>query len=842
MIAIVPEDGPTLTYAELADLTDGFSHRLGPVKRLILVQALNSTETIIAYLAALAGGHAVILSAEINDALVSTFMPDAIYRLGVDGWHLSLEKPEGGLHPDLALLLSTSGTTGATKLVRLSLAAVEANARSIADYLGIAAGSCALTTLPLHYSYGLSVINSHLLAGGTILLTGRSIVDPALWSFCEENGGTSFAGVPYSFELLDRIGFWDRCPASLNTITQAGGRMPPEMVGRIGSWADEKGIRFFVMYGQTEATARIAYLPPERLREAPDCIGVPIPGGVLALQRPDGHIIEAANEEGELVYTGPNVMMGYALGRSDLAHGSEIEHLATGDLAIRTDDGLFRIVGRTSRICKPFGLRVSLDEVEAICAKMGLAVAVAGSDDCIAIANARDVDPHGLTSELAALFKLPETIFVVLHYTELPRLTNGKTDYKAILKDALEKRGSVAAPTDAKDPLHLAFARMFPNRAISDETSFLELAGDSLTYVQLSMELETILGYLPDEWEGLSITTLRSLASSNGKTAKSWLSRISSEIVLRALAVIAVIVNHLSSYQTGGGSDVLLLLVGYSLARFQSGRFIAGRGHQVIGRLFVRVMLPYLLILLAYSVLRRPVPIENFFLGGNLFGRAGGFLEPFWFLDVLFQINLLFLLIFLFPHVRRLADANPFTFGVWMMAAGFVVKFGAILLFDHAASHYNRTPDAVFLLVAIGWSIWFAKTARQRLMVLAISLVLAALTAGFVPALDFWSVIHPSIGEMRATWLIAATLVLIYISNILLPFYASRIISSISSSAYYIYISHGIVVYLVIVHFQTLPLGISIAAACILGILIGQIVMRTARAVEMVRAPGSGRR
>lgn len=823
-VAIVTEAGERLTYDELADRVDAFAARLGPERRLLLVEAANSLEAVIAYLAALAGGHAVILAAEASQRLIDLFRPDAIYRAAHGGWTLKLTAPEGGLHPDLALMLSTSGTTGATKLVRLSAAAVDANAVSIADYLGIGPGERALTTLPIHYSYGLSVLNSHLSAGGTLLLTGRSLLDGAIWDFFSRERGTSLAGVPYSYELLDRTGFWSRDFPHLTTLTQAGGRLPPETAARVGQWSRVRNIRFFVMYGQTEATARIAYLPPDRLPDAPDCIGIPIPGGRLELVGEGGSPIEAAETEGELVYRGPNVMMGYATERVDLAGGPEIDALRTGDLAVRRADGLFRITGRASRIAKPFGLRVSLDELERLLAERGLAAAAAGTDELIAVA-VKGTAPPRLAADLAARLKLPETLFDISAWPDLPRLPSGKPDYRRILAEAEARRAAGPGRATGESAVLTAFRQTLKGREIAPDASFVDLGGDSLSYVQLSLALEDALGGdLPEGWERMPISRLEALGRAGGK--RGWLIRIDSEMLLRALALIAVIVNHASNYPVGGGSDALMLLAGYSLARFQSDRFVDGQGLHVVRSFFLRVMLPYLGVLLLYSLTRKPVDWWNFLLIGNYFPSPGGFLTPFWFLEALFQLYLVMLALFAIPAVRRLAGADPFRFGLWFAVGAFAVKFGALLTIDPLGGFDHRTAHAALPLFAIGWLIWFARTPGQKWLTAAIVAVLAFCTAGFLPPLAVWADFRPLVGELRALWLLLAAALLLALPRLPVPAPVHQLIVKISAAGYHIYLSHGIIIYAVFSFAPGTPLLLTVVSAVLLGIVLNAAISR----------------
>lgn len=327
-LALVAPDGTPITYRELADRVAAMGQRLGPERRLVLVAASNDVEPLVTYLAALSAGHPVLLTADERvESLIAAYDPDVVLHTG------RLRERRTGtaheLHPELALLLSTSGSTGSPKLVRLSAENLQSNAAAIAGYLGIRDADRAVTSLPLHYCYGLSVVNSNLLRGAGLLLTGDSVVDESFWTRVREWRATSLHGVPYTFDLLDAIGFERMDLPSLRYVTQAGGRLAPDRVRAYANLADRRGWRLFVMYGQTEATARMAYLPPELAASQPAAVGVPIEGGSFELA------------DGELIYRGPNVMLGYAEHPADLALGRTVDALATGDLARRTPDGLY---------------------------------------------------------------------------------------------------------------------------------------------------------------------------------------------------------------------------------------------------------------------------------------------------------------------------------------------------------------------------------------------------------------------------------------------------------------------------------------------------------------------
>ncbi|HET9985581.1 MAG TPA: AMP-binding protein [Longimicrobiales bacterium] len=353
-------------------------------------------------------------------------LPEAEYRM-------ALRRAGSGprpLHPDLALLLTTSGSTGSPKLVRLTRGNVAANARSIVEYLAIGPGERSVQSLPMHYSYGLSLVNSHLLAGATVVVTRHSFMRPEFWGAFDRAGCTSLAGVPYVYETLHRLRFDPARHPSLRTLTQAGGGLRPDLIQAFHDRARAAGARFFVMYGQTEATARIAYVPWERLGEKIGFIGVAIPRGRLSLAPVED------SEQQELIYEGPNVMMGYADSAADLAAGDELNGtLRTGDLAAADGEGFFKLTGRLKRVAKLFGRRISLEELEhELQARYPVDAAVVDRDGRLLVfAVARgDVDLTGIGHSLARQLGVPPKSVHVEAVAAIPLTASGKKDYKAL--------------------------------------------------------------------------------------------------------------------------------------------------------------------------------------------------------------------------------------------------------------------------------------------------------------------------------------------------------------------------------------------------------------------------
>lgn len=344
------------------------------------------------------------------------------------------------LHPDLALLLTTSGSTGSPKLVRQSRKNIQSNAESIVSYLEISDSERPITSLPMQYTFGLSIINSHVLAGAAVLLTRRSLFEREFWDFFKNAGATSISGVPYTYEMLKRLRFLEMDLPSLRTMTQAGGKLAPALHREFAEFAKRTGRKFVVMYGQTEATARMGYLPADRALEKCGSMGIAIPGGTFRLMEDEKTEITEPGVVGELVYEGDNVTMGYAECRDDLKKGDERGGiLFTGDMAKRDSDGFYYITGRKKRFLKMFGKRVNMDEIEQMfkAEYPGIGVACTGRDDQMRIFAAGKDEAF---CEAAAQWISEKTgVHIhgirVLPIDEIPKNESGKTLYKDLPKD-----------------------------------------------------------------------------------------------------------------------------------------------------------------------------------------------------------------------------------------------------------------------------------------------------------------------------------------------------------------------------------------------------------------------
>jgi long-chain acyl-CoA synthetase len=447
---IVDSPWKAITYGELTERLIPWRSVLAGLPHPVLgwIQCRNSLGSLYAYLAALAEQIPVGLADAANEQsneFLRTYNPSFLIQpAGREipaRYELHWTSPEGDVvlrpvggapyeaipHPDLALMLTTSGSTGNAKVVRLSRANLLANASSISEYLKLGPGEIAIQSLPMHYSYGLSLINSHFFAGGTVALTGSSFMRPEFWGFFERAACTSFAGVPYSYETLQRLRWKPEKFSSLRVMTQAGGHLKPEIVRSFHEATSASGRQFFVMYGQTEATARISFVPPNRLAQKLGMIGIPIPNGQLELQPVQG------SPHQELVYRGANVMLGYASAPTDLSFGDVLGGtLRTGDLAEVDAEGFFKITGRLARFAKLFGRRIQLGDVEMrVEQKIGLPAAAIEGPDCVIVfvegAKPQQLDRVG--AELADFLAVPPIAVKPHAIDRIPYLPSGKKNY-----------------------------------------------------------------------------------------------------------------------------------------------------------------------------------------------------------------------------------------------------------------------------------------------------------------------------------------------------------------------------------------------------------------------------
>lgn len=269
-----------------------------------------------------------------------------------------------GDEEDLAAIIYTSGSTGEPRGVMLSHRNFVSNAQAIVSYLGLTAADRAMCVLPFYYVYGLSVLHSHLAVGASVVIDNRFAFPNVVLGAMGAHGVTGFAGVPSTFALLLHRSNLDTTPLpALRYVTQAGGNMPPP---KVLEWLERvPGPKFYVMYGATEAAARLTYVPPADLRRKLGSIGIPIPSVTITVIRDDGSVAETG-EVGELVASGPNIARGYWNDSTETAARFGPLGYRTGDLGYADAEGFLFLVGRRHDMIKVGAHRVGAKEIEDV--------------------------------------------------------------------------------------------------------------------------------------------------------------------------------------------------------------------------------------------------------------------------------------------------------------------------------------------------------------------------------------------------------------------------------------------------------------------------------------------
>ena len=831
--------GEELSYQDLASLVDAMGRRLGGGRRLILLHAGNTLDLVVTYLAALSAGHPVLLAPpnrpEVVATLVERYDPDVVVGAGRDGWSID-ERRTGSaheLHPDLALLMSTSGSTGSPKLVRLSRQSVQANALAIAQSLRITSADHAVTTLPLHYCYGLSVLNSHLASGARVILTDLSVVDASFWALVRQHRATSIAGVPFTFDLLDRVGFADLRLPHLRYLTVAGGRLRPDRVRRYAELGREAGWDLIVMYGQTEATARMAYVPPHLVLSHPDTIGIAIPGGSFDIE-----VCAEAGEPGtgELVYRGPNVMMGYATSPADLGLGSTLDRLRTGDIARRTSDGSFQILGRRSRFAKVFGLRLDLERIENQLAADGVPACCVEADDALVVAVETGGDLDQLRRRTAASCGLPVGAVRLYPVSGLPRLAHGKPDYGAVRALDVQSRTDAGAwaggdngtarpaagelaTADRATVLVALFAEVMGRPDALVDSTFTSLGGDSLSYVEMSVRLEDLLGDLPVGWHGLSIGALACLRPDPTRPRR-WRRGRTVEIgvALRAVAIVLVVGSHIGFFSILGGAHVLLTIAGFNFARFHLTDAPRTRRLRRSLHSIARIVVPSVLFVAATQALEGTSRLRQVLLLDSLMSPTSA--GRFWFVEVLVYFLLAATAFVAIPAVSRWERRWPFALPVVLVMASLLSRY-QVIGSTSDAMHIYAAP-AVFWLFGLGWAAAKATTSARRLVVSALAL---ATVPGFFQ--------DPS----RDVLVLAGVTLLVWVRTVRVPTWTARPLWALASASLYIYLSHW--------HVYPYLRDLSPAAALVASVLVGigywWAITRAPRRARDHRRGGSAR-
>lgn len=446
-IAAIDTDGKSLTYGEILKLGEGISRTIKS-RSVVLLQTSNNVGGIAWLMGMLLSRNVpLIISNNTNEGLIKDlieiYKPQFICKpsdktksdevLTAFGYSLyPTSFPIYDINAELSHLLPTSGSTGSPKLVRHKYENIEAAALNISTFFRLSPDDRPLMVLPLHYTMGLSMVFSHLKAGASLLITDKPMTDPVFWKFIKEERATSFTGVPFSYEILDKLRFTRMKLPDLILLTQGGGKMSEELNRKFVEYCHDNGKRWIATYGQSEGTARMSWLPEEYALSKIGSIGIAVPNGELSLRDDKGCEIKESPAEGELCYRGKNVTMGYAQCAGDLAKGDERQgYLETGDIAYRDADGFYYIKGRMGRFLKLYGNRIGLDECEVIVkSATGAECACTGTDRSLIVYLTESGVNDDAHQALMNALHLPANSIEIRNIDSLPKNEAGKILYK----------------------------------------------------------------------------------------------------------------------------------------------------------------------------------------------------------------------------------------------------------------------------------------------------------------------------------------------------------------------------------------------------------------------------
>ena len=417
-------------------------------KKLVFLLIENNYESILFYISLLKSQNTIaLINANIKTEnlyeLVKSYNPNTIVtkkNFEFKNYNQALtfknyycyenkKKTNLNINDELFFLLTTSGSTGSSKYVRISYKNLEYNTKSIVKFLKINSDDKLITTLPPDYTYGFSLLNTHLFKGSSIVLNNYSIIQREFWELLKKTKATTFGGVPYTYELLKKIHFENYSFPSLKYLTQAGGKLSNENQKYFYKILKKKKIKLIIMYGATEATSRMSYLPWKFCQKKIGSIGIPIPGTKMEINNPD------KNKIGEIIFKGKNVSLGYAKSYKDLSRGNlNKEKLNTGDIGYKDEDGFYFIVGRKKRFLKLLGHRINLDELEINLRKLlnHNLIFCTGNDNELIIISNQDKIKNQIFSSIVKEYKINKTLVKFKKFTNLSLTSSNKINYKKL--------------------------------------------------------------------------------------------------------------------------------------------------------------------------------------------------------------------------------------------------------------------------------------------------------------------------------------------------------------------------------------------------------------------------
>tara|TARA_Y200000002_G_scaffold380543_1_gene392297 strand:+ start:3477 stop:4880 length:1404 start_codon:yes stop_codon:yes gene_type:complete len=449
-IALISENN-LFTYKNLLDFTKELNSKK-KLRSLILFICDNSLSSYLGYISFLFNNDVQIIIDENNKNnyhdIIRKYKPNYIWcrkkislemkvelisKFNFNNYNLyELNNKNVKLHKELLLLCTSSGTTGNPKFIKQSQKNIFSNTKSIIKYQNLNNSYTSITTLPLSYTFGMSCINTLLTVGAKIVISNHSLLQKEFWQIFKKHEITILNGVPFTYNILEKLKFFNK-PNNIKIFTQAGGKLSDYMQLKISKFCRNNKSKFFIMYGQAEATTRISYLPSKYSIKKIGSAGIPVDGGKIKILNNNLKLIRKKNIVGDIHYNGPNVCMGYSFAQNDLKKNYEWKNgIITGDIGKIDEENFLYITGRKKRFAKLYGLSINLDDIEKIILQSydNIDVASISEKDKIIVFYNKKILKLKILKLLSNKININQKSFELFFIKKISKLNNGKTDYQ----------------------------------------------------------------------------------------------------------------------------------------------------------------------------------------------------------------------------------------------------------------------------------------------------------------------------------------------------------------------------------------------------------------------------
>lgn len=745
----------------------------GTERPVVAIDAVSSTAFVRHVLATCAAGKVVLI------AHTQASRPEATglrieSRLQPDvgtGWLDAEYRPLDDDAP--AQVVFTSGTEGEPKAIVLSHRNLADTVRRLNEVMGVDASIREYVGVPVTHSFGLGRCRAVLAAGGKVYLPEMGFNPTEIVAMLRAGEINAISAVPTLWRVLlqNRAMFAD-CAERVRWIEIGSQYMSREEKLALASLFPKA--RIVQHYGLTEAS-RSTFLVVSGEEES----------RLESVGRPTGGVEVSISPGGRIRIRGPHVAMGRMVNGRLQPLADAQGWFETSDLG-RLEDGFLYYEGRADDIINSGGLKVAPEPLEAAVkqalphlqdvAVCGVPDALRGEGFLVAVQGAHPGDDEAIVEAVDdALSRRnisARTSIHVRHVESMPRTANGKLQRRKLANQFTSAEAPTPSSAETPRTVLALFQRRFGRDRLKPGMSFTDLGGDSLNYVQMAMDLERYLGRLPANWERLSIAELERLRANAALRKRKLLEPLDSGTALRAFAITTVVAIHAGFGFLYGATIMLMMLVGYNFARFQSASLQRGQVWSTLWDFSKKILLPFYVILVAYTLLYHDLEWESFLLFSNFVYRSSNNLVPVWFVLNLVQVLAIVGLLFSLAPVRAWFGRN-----VWrssMTVLVMVTAFHALMyVFVHRFEYDLFLPHMYLPVFWLGWTAFHAEGWRQKLAVTALLFALVPLNV--------------NVG-IQHLWLLFAGLWIIWVPRVYFPPLVNRIAGAVAAATFFIFI------------------------------------------------------